>query len=241
MPLLYERTFGRPGMLSRSHNRWQRDHFHDPESFRDGFTRKYTGLYEEDGEALGFVRWRTKADWSEGVANGTAKVTDLQWVTPQAYVGLWNFVLGIDLMGTVKASLRPVDEPLVGLVGDGRAIKRRVSDGLWLAFVDVSAALEARRYREEGELVVEVTDAFVAGVEGTYRLHGGPDGAECARTDVQPDLTLTAAQLGQVYLAGTSVSSLVRWAGARASSDEVVRRADNMFRGHEPPWCPEVF
>ena len=74
------------------------------------------------------------------------------------------------------------------------------SDQIWLRLIDVAAALAARRYAVEGEVVLEVSDGFTPEAGGRFRLRGGPDGAECARTDRAADLRLASADLASAYL-----------------------------------------
>ena len=109
-----------------------------------------------------------------------------------------------------------------------------------LSSLGVPAPLPARRYGIDGDVVLEVIDAFADGVEGRYRLTGGRDGATCSATDADPDITLSASELGALYLGGSRLAPMVRFGSARAA-DETVRLVDAMFSWDQLPWCPEVF
>ena len=82
-------------------------------------------------------------------------------------------------------------------------MKFRVGDGLWMRPVDVGAALAARSYAGDGELVLEVSDAFCPWNDGRYGLDG-------SKTTASPDLRLTVDALGTVYLGGFTFSDLLR-------------------------------
>lgn len=82
--------------------------------------------------------------------------------------------------------------------------------------------------------------SFAAGVDGVYRLVGGREGAECKATDSEPDLVLSASELGALYLGGSRLPPMVTWGTARGS-DDAIRLADIMFGWDEAPWCPEIF
>lgn len=239
-PEVYERVRGRPGMLNRPQAHWTHRHFFDPESWRDGATSNRFTVYEENGQVDGYVRWRGKENWENGLAASTVQVGELIGATTQAERGLWGFLLGLDLVQTIKAGRRPVDDGLAMLLADPRRLKRTVHDALWLSILDVPAALAARRYAITGTVTLAVTGSFAEGVDGTYRLAGGRDGAECAATDAAPDITMSAAELGALYLGGARLGPMVKW-GSVVASPEVVRTVDAMFSWDEAPWCPEVF
>lgn len=239
-PEVYEGVRSLPGMLSRSAAHWKHRHFFDPESWRDGATAYRFAVYPASGPPAGYVKWRGKENWEGGVPGGTATVNELIASTPEAERGLWEFVLGLDLVTTIKAGRRPIDDPLLMMLADKRRLKRTIHDALWLAILDVPAALGSRRYRAAGELVIEVVDSFADGVDGRYRLVGGPHGAECAPTADEPDVTLSASELAALYLGDSRLGPMVTWGSARGERD-AIRLAEAMFSWDSLPWCPEVF
>lgn len=87
-------------------------------------------------------------------------------VTDEAYAAIWRFLFELDLVGEVRAPLRPVAEPFAWQIRDGRAaVKSKERDHLWARILDVPAALQARTYWAAGRVVFDVTDAlgFAAG------------------------------------------------------------------------------
>jgi predicted acetyltransferase len=80
---------------------------------------------------------------------------------------------------------------------------------MWARVLDVAAALAARRYAVEVDLVLEVRDAFL-GLGGRYRLRGGPDGATCEATRAVPDVEADVASLGSLLLGGHRGHTLAR-------------------------------
>ncbi|MEE8331245.1 MAG: GNAT family N-acetyltransferase [Acidimicrobiia bacterium] len=239
-PGVYERVQPRPGMLNRPPQHWKHRHFFDPESWRSGATANRFTVYEENGTVDGYVRWRGKENWEGGIAASSAQVGELMAATPAAERALWQFLLNLDLTQTVKAGRRSVDEGLLMMLVDRRRLKRTVNDALWVAILDVPAALAARRYAIDGEVVIEVGGSFTEGVDGRYRLVGGRDGAECSPTDAEPDISMSASELGALYLGGSRLAPMVTWGTVRAD-EETVRKVDAMFAWDELPWCPEVF
>jgi len=231
---------GQPGMMPRSDNWWSGRIFRDPESRRGGFTANVYVNYEVDGELHGYVRYRTKAGYELGLPAGTLSVEELLATTDDAYAALWQYVFGVDLVATIEAPWRKVDEPLYWMLSDPRRLVRHPHDSLWVRVVDVPGALEGRAYRAEGAVTFRVRDPFCAWVAGVYRLECGHGGASCRRVEATPDFELGAADLGACYLGGTRFAALAR-AGRVNGDASAIARADAMFAWDPLPWCPEIF
>lgn len=240
-PAIFERARpSRPGMYTRHTPWWEnrvlRLHDHAP----PGFGGPFLVQFEEEGVPTGYLKYRRKPGSDHGAPAGTLLVAELVTTTGAAYVGLWRYAFGVDLVTTIEAHLRPVDEPLWWMLHDPRRLVREPSDSLWLRLVDVPAALSARRYPVEGRLVFEVADDFCPWVAGRYELVGGPEGATCRTTAAEPAISLGVAELGAVYMGGARLQALAR-AGRVAGDPANLRLADAMFAWDPLPWCPEVF
>src|ERR1044071_9766811 len=98
-----------------------------------------------------------------------------------ATAGIWRYLLEVDCMDRVTAELLPVDHPLFLLLEQPRRMRFRLADSLWLRLVAVGAALAARSL--EGDVVLEVGDAFCPWNYGRYALDG-------SKTMENPDLRL---------------------------------------------------
>jgi predicted acetyltransferase len=238
---IWERVRPRqPGML-RLDQRWWRYLMTDVGLARSVATPQYRVVYEADGAPQGFALYRFKVDWLSDQPDGMLTLESLIAVTPDAYAALWRYLLDVDLMSRVVASHRPVDEPLRFLLQDSREPKTSIFDGIWLRLVDVAGALAGRRYGVDGTLALEVRDDFCPWNSGRYQLTGGPDGAECARRDVAPDLIIDAADLAAAYLGGNQLRTLLNAGRLREEHSGAVGRADAMFATDRAPWCPSHF
>ncbi len=240
-PAVYERARSDiPGMHSRSAAWWEHRVLREPEFPAPGFSSSFFVQYEEAGQVLGYVRYRVKESEEDGSATSTLAVRELMAASRAAYSALWRYVFGVDLIGTIKAEWRRIDEPLYHMLVDPRRLVRRPTDTVFCRIVDPVAALSGRRYAAEGACVIEVTDAFAPWVAGRYHLEGGPDGATCSRTQREPDIALTSTELGAIYLGGTRLAPLWR-AGRVGGAPAAVARADAMFGWHTHPWAPEIW
>jgi predicted acetyltransferase len=204
--------------------------------------RQFVLCRDEAGRACGYASYRVErgALYSE---HGTVIVDHLIAGTDAAYRTLWAYLANLDLTDWVVASGRPEQEPLRWALADIRQLEvTGVHDHLWIRLVDLPAALNGRRYAADGSVVLEVTDPFCPWNEGRWLLAGGPDGAECkpAPAAGDPVLRLDIAALGSLFLGGTSVADLAR--AGRIESDSVsLRRAQQMFRSDQAPWCSTEF
>jgi predicted acetyltransferase len=230
---------GVAGSVLRRPADWDR-FFFDPPMWRDGATPFRLALYERGGKPCGYVKYRQKSGWNEQGPDATVVVSEIQAVDGEAYAALWRFLLSIDLASRLEASGRPSDDPIVHLLADPRRLERKVGDSLWLRLLDVPRALSARRYRVAGSLVIRVDDASRPNAGGIFRLEGGPDGAECAPADDDPDLRLSTADLASAYLGAGRLRALA-WLGRVEGDAEAVRLADDMFTTSRDPHCSVFF
>ena len=95
-----------------------------------------------------------------------------------------------------------------------------------MRLVDVPAALSARGYTDDPDVVLDVSDAFCPWNAGRYRLAGG----RCERTDAEPDLALDASALGAAYLGGTLLAELAAAGRVTELRPGALARASAAFR-----------
>jgi predicted acetyltransferase len=228
----------RVGELSRPEGWW-------PTLFAPGRNgaRFFTAVHEaDDGTPDAFARYVIDASWPDGVAASTLRILEVQSVDADAEAAMWTYLFGVDLVGTVTAGERPVDEPLRWRLPDPRRLRvRQLRDHLWVRVLDVAAALSARTYGTDDALVLELDDDFRPESSGRWLLEGAPDGATCARTDRDADLRLSAADLGALLLGGVPVSTLAAAGRVRELTSGAVARGDRAFLVHPSPWCTTHF
>jgi hypothetical protein len=82
------------------------------------------------------------------------------------------------------------------------------ADFVWVRLLDVAAALTAREYAVDAEIVIETEDALRPEVAGRYRLVASRGGAKCERVTDDADLRMNVADLGALYLGGVPATTL---------------------------------
>ena len=240
-PRVYERVrHVRPGFVSRSPE-WWRHRFWIPQDYRGQFGGHFFTVCEGSEGPEAYAAYRRRLAWPDDAPAGEIEITELVAATDPGYAATWRYLFDTDLVTRVVAYARPVDEPLLHLLAEPRRLRFRLVDGMWVRLVDARAALEARRYRSPGRLVLDVADDFCPWNAGRYELVATEDGAHCEITDAEPDLVLGAAELGALFLGGASAWSLTRAQRIAEASPKALERADAMFGWIPAPWCPEHF
>ncbi|WP_025347044.1 GNAT family N-acetyltransferase [Nocardia nova] len=164
----------------------------------------------------------------------TAEVVELRAVTPEAHAALWRALLGLDLTRTVTATVSG-DDPLPHLLTDSRLVRTTGRyDGLWVRPMDVPAALTARGYESDLDIVLTVEDPF-RDAGGTFALRVRDGHAECEPTTRTPDVELGIDVLGSLYLGAHSARIFAAANRLHARDSRVLAAMDHAFRAEREP------
>ncbi|WP_280234850.1 GNAT family N-acetyltransferase [Nocardia cyriacigeorgica] len=207
-----------PGAQMRPDAAWAL-RFGDPERFRGGGTDLFA-LVHPDGYAL--YRYRHGADGS------VADVVELRAVTTDAHIALWRALLGLDLVDRIEAAVTDGD-PLEYLLTDPRLVRTTGRcDGVWLRLMDVPAALSARTYQGDVDVVLAVHDPF-RDAGGTFALRVRDGIAECAPTDRDAELELGIDVLGSLYLGAHPAGGFAAANRLRTKDSGLMRAVEQAF------------
>jgi len=231
----------RPGMISRSPQRWQ-TRLSDLPQHRHGASQQRNVVYERDGLPRGYAMYRMKGEWGNGGPRGDVRVKEVVALDADAHAGLWRFLTSVDLMPNTTYDILPVDDPLLDRLHNPRAVQvNSFSDGLYMRVLDVARAFGARSYAGSGRVVVEVVDGFGGYAAGRWLLDASPDGASCTATTESADVTLGAAELGAVYLGDTTLRALRDAGRVDEHTPDAVEKASALLAWPVRAWCPEIF
>ena len=194
-----------------------------------------------EGEPQGFAAYTV----TESGPDFSSHVLDVQYLaaaTDDAYAGLWRYLIEMDLVATITAPLRSVDEAFKWQISDFRAARTTVVvDHLWTRILDVAAALEGRRYSAPGRIVLDVSDDLGFADE-LVLLEIGADGRASASplTGEAPEdaaaLSLSVADLSAIYLGGVTAAALVRAGRITELRPGSADATDAAFRSPVTPW-----
>jgi predicted acetyltransferase len=223
-------------MFSRSKAWWETRRLADNPARRQGGPKNRV-LLELDSKPAGYAIYTVKQDWQAGASKGVVTITEVLTPTAEATRELWRWLLDFDWTFEFEVDLLPLDHELFLLLAEPRRLRFTINDGVWVRLIDIAAALSARSYVGEGEIVLDVTDEFLP--ENTGRWRVTPGGAE--RTADAADLRLDVTGLGSVYLGGFSFADLVRASRAEELRPGAAERGDSLLRTGVAPWCAEIF
>jgi predicted acetyltransferase len=190
-----------------------------------------------DGDVRGYAFFVRKLEWENTGPNGTTRVREVVALDAAAARALWGRLLDLDLQAKVEIGRRPPDDALLHLLVDTRAAAPVLLDGLWLRLVDLPAALAARRYSADVDVVLEVTDELLPGNAGRWRVTGGPGKASCERTDDEADLALDVRELGAAYLGGSTLTALAAAGLVAERTPGALDEAARAFAWPVAPFC----
>ncbi|GIG26196.1 GNAT family N-acetyltransferase [Cellulomonas denverensis] len=231
----------RPGWVNRSTEGLRRSLLVDPPAWRDGAEPLRLVTVRRGTELVGYALVARKEKWDEADNPAyTAKVRSHGALDPAAAHRLWTFLLDLDLVSTVSASFAP-DDMLPQLLVDQRKVKPLLIDNVWVRVVDLPAALAARDYARDVDVVLAVRDRLLPANDGTWRLTVTGGDATVTRTDDAPQLTLDVRELGALLLGGRSLAAQVRAGLVQAQDPEPVAALDAALRWHTAPHTPWGF
>ena len=240
---------GQPGFFSRDEDWWERV-LDDPAEERQGRSPLRCLLAADGHGVRGYALYRSTPRWEEGTVlpDGVINVWELIAADPAAGAALWRDLLSRDLVGSVTADLRPVDDPLLYQLHDSRRARVRVADNLWVRIIDLPTALGRRAYSSPADVVLEVTDGLLPANAGRWRLRaagaggtGGGGAADCVRTDEPADIALDVRELGAAYLGGTRLAALAAAGLVSELRPGAVGRLSTAMSWDPAPWCPRIF
>ena len=226
-----------PGMFERSSTWWQNRTLADPDWRRGSGGELQCAVVEDEGRPTAYALYRMNWAFERGLQSGAVAVIEAIAGSPQATGAIWRYLLDIDWMARVRASLLPLDHPLLLLLAEPRRLGFSLRDGVWMRLIDIKPALSARSYQPQGSVVIEVSDEFCHWNTGRWRI--GCDGVD--RTDDAPTLRCDVAALGSVYLGGFTWARLVRALRVQELASGAAAHADAIFQATSSPWCPEIF
>jgi predicted acetyltransferase len=212
----------------------------DPEEIRDSEPPRLLVAMRE-GRDVGYVLFKRRHKWPNSRPAAEVSVFSLCG-GPAARLALLRRVTDLDLSGTVRVSGIASSDPLLSWVQGPRGLSDvRPFDSLWLRLVDVPAALAARGYEDDCDVVVEVTDEQAPWNAGQWRIRVKDGVGEAVATDDAPQVALPVGALGAAFLGAGNLAEMHR-AGVIAEHEPgAARRLWRALRTDVGPYVARGF
>lgn len=188
-----------------------------------------------DGQDVGAVLLRRSHRWERARPTGRATAEAL-YGDAAARLALLRRLVDLDLAGVVELGGIGIEDPLLAwLPGPRGASALETYDNLWVRLVDLPAALTARGYAADADLVLEVADTTAPWNAGRWRFVVQAGTAQVDRTDAAPDVSLVTDLLGAVYLGGRNLLALHEAGVLTQHRGGAVRELWQAIRTDRPP------
>lgn len=232
IPELHRRwTQTRPGALARPDS-WWAPILADRDSQRPPHSSGLHYLLHADG----YASYRI----NNSVSPSRGDVEEVIAVTEEAHTELWRVLTGLDLLSCLHAPI-PVDDPLPVKLTDHRTVRIvGHDDKMWLRILDVPRALSSRRYSDDVDVVLEITDEFRSS-GGTFVLSARNGGGIAAPSELTPTARMDISVLAMIYLGGTRARTLAAAGRLWTDSPATLEAFDRAFATDRAPFSGTFF
>ncbi len=241
---LYTRHYApRNGALSRGEERWRYNIFQD---YGEGVPD--AAIWSNaDGEARGYVIYRTRHRQTGNSPFGETTLRALDWVAldGDAYAAVLAYLLNHDLVTRIVLTTSQ-DDPLPDAFEEPVHIAE--PPGAWfgtmLRLIDVQRAIEMRPALPVASgkgVTVALTDETAPWNAGTWHIESREGRMSAERTQTAPELEMDVRALAPIYNGFTHPAESVRAGAVRAASEGAVAAARDLFATEFSPYCPDDF
>lgn len=238
-----------PGLLRRNDDWWELVLRPDVRDWIGGGPQFAAVHRDEHGDPDGYCLWRLddsrtppETASGHGRIHTTVAIHELVTASADAQSRLLSFLQTIPLTGDVVWEFAPVDPALRHQLVDPRQLWQHARlDMLWLRPLDIAALLRSRTWQNGPTVTLHVDDPMFPEIGGSFQLTAAADGsAQVARVESPADLSMTVADLGAIYLGGTSAMELLR-ANRISGAVEDIHRFDQLATTDQAPFTQTKF
>ncbi len=194
-----------------------------------------------DGRDIGYVVLKRKHKWPNSRPAAEVTVSPISG-GPATRLALARRVVDLDLSGAITVHGVAESDPLLSWVQGPRALGDvHPYDSLWVRLVDLPAALAARGYEAECDVVAEVADEPAPWNAGRWRIRVKDGTADVSRTDDAADVSVPVSALGAAYLGGANLAALHRAGVIAEHRTGAARELWHAFRTDLGPYAARGF
>lgn len=184
--------------------------------------------FDESGQVDGFATFE-HTGWEQP---RRVKVFSLFGSTLGVELALWQALASMDLIGQLGFYTQPGD-PLPLALTDERAMEiKDFGDWTWLRILDLPAAIAARSFERDGEVIVRVEDGLGL-ADGVWHITVLGGRGSAVTTDEAPHVALDIAELARIWESNDSPVALAH-VGRVEGEPGAIRDFASLFYRAEP-------
>ncbi len=169
-------------------------------------------------------------------------IRDLQALTSDAYLGLWQHILTHDLAEKIIFETHP-DDPFANLVDEPHKVKVTVEDGAMLRIVDVEAAIAQRPYLGSGTaaFTAQIDDRNLAWNNATFRIESSNGKLHAERTEAPADVSLSVNVLASLFTGYLKPRVAAQTGFVQVTRPAAVEEMAQIFAVNDAPYSPDYY
>ena len=196
--------------------------------------------HDPDGQPQGFIVHGSQSA-GEPMRHELV-VRDMVALTPDAYLGLWQYLAAHDIAVRIYAHAPP-DDPLPHLVHDPSRIQVERWEGAMVRIVDVERALSQRPYagRRPVSFAMRIEDGAAPWNEGVWRVEAAEGRMEARQTADQPDVELSVNSLAPLFTGFVRADTAAATGMLRVRNPDALADVVEAFAVTYPPYCNDFY
>jgi len=226
----------RNGPLHRVEPWWRFNIFQDFEQR----PREAVLWHDPGGEAQGFIVY--------GVHNAAEPmrhdlvVRDMIALTPDAYLGLWQYLGTHDIAVRIHTDA-PLDDPFPDLLQDPWRVQVERGEGAMLRIVDVERALSQRPYvgHRPVSFTMRIEDSVAPWNDGVWRVEAAEGRMEARLSDGEADIELSVNFLAPLFTGLVRAGTAAATGMVRVHNPDALPDVAEAFAVTYPPYCPDSY
>ena len=194
------------------------------------------------GEAQGFIIYSWAPMGPEPMAGHELLVRDMVVLTPDAYLGLWQHLLGHDIARRIVVHA-PLHDPFANLVVDPGKLEVQQFEGAMVRIVDVEQALALRPYCGRGSVsfAMRLIDSSAPWNDGVWRVEADQGRMQAERAEAEADIELSVNFLAPLFTGFIRPDQAAEVGMLKVNREKALAQAQEAFAVSHPPYCDDFF
>ena len=196
--------------------------------------------HDADGEAQGYVIYSSQGAGEP--MRHELDVRDMVALTPDAYLGLWQYLATHDIAVRIHTHAPP-DDPFPDLLQDPWRVQVERAEGAMIRIVDIERALSQRPYagRRPVSFTMRIEDSAAPWNEGVWRVEAADGHMEARLTGDEPDVELSVNFLAPLFTGFVRADTAAATGMLRVRNPDALSDVTEAFAVTYPPYCNDFY